>query len=62
VTKREFVVTFDTEKDADILAFWDALPEPHKSRVFVLIMRARMYQEALDKAGLWLDVDGEVER
>ena len=46
MTKREILVDFDTERDADLLALFDALPEPRQSQVFVLAMRLHMCQEA----------------
>jgi len=49
MAKVEFEIEFDTERDADFIALFEALPEPHKSRFFALAVRFQMDTEALDR-------------
>ena len=42
-------IEFDTEQDADLLALLTAIPEPHFSRVMVLLLGLAFRKEALDK-------------
>ena len=49
MAKVEVQVDFDTERDAAAIAFFDAMPEPHKSRVFALFLAWHMHQEALER-------------